>query len=168
MSALIEWRAQLGPSIASFFKEENKAERHYLYLSSLYSKLHWFLVAWEKIYIQGDFEGTFIAWSSVGHKHGGFWAFGETEFCSGTLGSIMILCLVLLLCKPQQVELMFSLDHSSSSMWSKFMGGNSWGLRKPCVDFLYFATNISHVHSPIDSLSKQHFAPLIKATDFSF
>lgn len=168
MSALIEWRAQLGLSIDYFSKEENKAERHYLYLGSLNSKLHWFIVAWEKIYIQGDFEGRFTAGSSVGHKHGGFWAFGGTEFCSGTLGSITILFLVSLLCKPQQVELLFSLDHSSSLLWSKFMGGNSRGLRKSYVDFLYLATNISCVHSPIASLSKQHFALLIKATDFSF
>lgn len=66
MSALIEWRAQLSPSTDSFSKEENKAKRHCLYLSPLYSKLHGFIAAWEKIYIQGDFEEIFAAGSSVG------------------------------------------------------------------------------------------------------
>lgn len=71
-----------------------------------------------------------------------------TELSYVALGSIMTLFLAFLLYKPQQVQLMFSLDHSSSLMWSKSVGGNSWGLRKYDVDFLYLGTNISPFHSP--------------------
>lgn len=96
----------------------------------------------------------------------------RVKFFSGTLKSIMILFLVFLICKPQQLKSMVSWDHSSSLMWPESVDENSWGLREYYVAFLYLATNISPVsiHLQFKEMQclKKWIVPLFKATNFSF
>lgn len=154
----LKWRAQLGPSTDSSSKEEYKAKRHCLYLSSPYSKLHWLWIIKcheERFMFTETLKEHFSAGSSMGAKPQTVLHVWRVEFSSGALSSIRILFFVFLSCKPRQLKLMFSLKHYSSLLWSISVGENSWGLRDCYVCFLYLATNTSLLPFPYTLPSKE-------------
>lgn len=162
----LKWRAQFCSLVDSSSKEKNKAESNHLYLSSPYSNS---CDSW-------CYKKQFMFKETLKEHllQGAVW--GESMKSEGLDNWVQIwyferywdFVILFLICTPQQLELMFSLDHPSSLMWSQSVSKNAWSLRKCHVYSLGLVVNIPQFYSPIFSILKKCIVLLFTMTILLF